>query len=280
MDALDRLGYCPSDLHIFVAINLPEQFSTLHSSFCISKYPVTNIQYERFLKPANFADKSLWAGFRKFSEPDKKGNIREIGDWGNEAWDWLQSALKSGEYVENGMLQPRFWRDPRFGISRRNAPVVGVSWYEANAYCQWLLENWDTLEEGKQGLPKPKEIRLPTEAEWRLAAGGEQDDHFAWGMLKNDKEITRFANTSESGINRTNPVWMYPQGESPLGVMDLSGNVWEWQANFIDKDHDWLALRGGSWSYNLDSARVSVRHYLHPLSRDDVIGFRMAAFPS
>jgi formylglycine-generating enzyme required for sulfatase activity len=267
MDALDRLGYQPDDLFTFVLIERNG------ISFYIAKYPVTNLQYERFLRRENFEDESLWTGFPGFSEPDENGHIREIGDWGEEGWNWLKRK------VENGLLYPRYWRQARFGAPRRTAPVVCISWYEANAYCKWLLKYWDSLEEGRQGLPKPHVIRLPTEAEWVQAAGGKQDGRYAWGVLKNKKDIVRFANTGESGIGCTTPVWMYPQGASPLGVLDMSGNVWEWMANFRDKDHDVLAVRGGSWYLDQGYARVSIRKFDLPVNGYDNIGFRVAAFP-
>ncbi len=273
-DTLDELGYQPDDLFTFVPIERNG------ISFYIAKYPVTNLQYERFLRRENFEDESLWTGFPRFSEPDENGHIREIGDWGEEGWDWLKRELENKDnLVENGVLYPRYWRDARFGAQRRTAPVVGISWYEANAYCKWLLRNWDSLEEGRQGLPKPRLLRLPTEAEWVQAAGGEQDGRYAWGVLKNKKDIVRFANTNESGIGRTTPVWMYPQGASPLGVMDMSGNVWEWMVNFRDKDHDVLAVRGGSWYSSQDIARVSLRDFDPPYYWYYNFGFRVAAFP-
>ncbi|MDW8227195.1 MAG: SUMF1/EgtB/PvdO family nonheme iron enzyme, partial [Anaerolineales bacterium] len=210
----------------------------------------------------------------------KDGNIIQDGNWGRECWDWLQGKLNDkGNLVEDGVLYPRYWRDARFGAARRAAPVVGISWWEANAYCKWLLENWETLEEGRQGLPRPKEIRLPTEREWVLAAGGEENGRFAFGELRDSKEITRYANTAESGIGRTTPIWMYPQGASPAGVMDMSGNVWEWQANSYDKDRDWLALRGSSWDNLQVNARVSIRNNSLPNLRSAYIGFRVVAFP-
>jgi len=277
-NTLDELGYQPDDLFVFIPIPNPRS-----PDFLITRYPITNLQYERFLQPENFKDKSLWTGFPKYAEPDKKVNIVEIGKWEDEGWDWLGKALKDKDnLVENGVLYPRYWRDPRFGSSRRTVPVVTVTWYEANAYCKWLLENWDALEESKQpGAFKPKVIRLPTESEWVAAACGEENDRFAFGTLKDpEKEIARYANTRESGINRTTPVWMYPQGESPNHVMDMSGNVWEWQANFRDKDHDVLSLRGGSWDDDQGDARVSFRYDNHPGDRDLVFGFRVVAFPS
>jgi formylglycine-generating enzyme required for sulfatase activity len=165
---------------------------------------------------------------------------------------------------------------------RPNAPVVGISWYEANAYCKWLLANWDELEEGRQGLAKPAEIRLPKEEEWELAAVGTKNKRFAFGELDKEKikDLPRYANTDESGIGRTTPVWMYPNGASPHQVMDMSGNVWEWQANYCDKDHDYLSWRGGSWYLNQGGARVSYRDYLDPHYRRFSVGFRVSALPS
>ena len=258
MDGLDRLGYIPEDLYKFIPV----------SNFAVSKYLITNSQYERFLKPENFQNKDLWINFPKYDE--NSSLMKET--WGNEPWDWLNKKNDS----QDGVLLPRYRRDPRFGVNRRHAPVVGISWYEANAYCNWLLQNWDILEEGQQDLPKPKWIRLPVETEWVIAAGGEDNKRFAFGELKDGKEITSYANTSESEINRTTPVWMYPRGRSPSGAMDLSGNVFEWQANYYNKDHDWMGLRGGSWYYYVDFSRVSIRYYyLLPSYRYLNIGFRL-----
>jgi len=263
-DTLDELGYLLSDAFTFISI----------SNFAISKYLVTNIQYERFLNPENFKNKNLWVNFPKYDE----NSMEMTGqNWGEEPWDWLQKELQDQENdIQDGILLPRYWRDPRFGVNRRHAPVVGVSWYEASAYCNWLLQNWDDLEEGKEGLQKPSWIRLPLETEWTLVAGGEANNRFAFGELKNAKEeIIKYANTNESGINRTTPVWMYLQGKSPNDVMDMSGNVWEWQANYRDSDHDVLGLRGGSWYYLEDLARVSVRGSSLPSRRFLNIGFRV-----
>jgi formylglycine-generating enzyme required for sulfatase activity len=272
-DVLDEL-WTPPDLYAFVPVVGRDAIPP----YAIGKYPVTNAQYARFLEADDFHEKKYWVDFPKFLEPGK--NYERQGDWGNQGYEWLKE-----NWDERKKVAPRYWTDPRFGASRRTAPLVGVSWYEANAYCRWLMENWETLEEGQQpGAFKPKEIRLPTEAEWMLAAGGENNGRFAFGELENpEKEIAEYANTRESGINRTTPVWMYPNGKSPLEVMDMSGNVWEWQANLRGKggfSPESRSLRGSSWYDLQDLARVSPRSHLLPGLRDDLIGFRVALFPA
>lgn len=271
-DALDRLGYTPDDLHHFIQLPTPD------SQISISKYLITNAQYERFLQPENFQNKNLWINFPKYDENSKP--MKET--WKNEAWDWLQKELKDKDTdIQNNMLLPRYWRDPRFGINRRNAPVVGISWYEANAYCNWLTQQKDLPEwQHLSALNfQPATFRLPLDNEWTLVAGGDENNRFAFGELKNQKEeIINYANTSESGINRTTPVWMYPQGASkPHGLMDMSGNVWEWQANYSSDTKQYLGLRGGSWINFEDVARVAFRYDDNPHDRNISVGFRVCA---
>jgi len=90
------------------------------------------------------------------------------------------------------------------------------------------------------------------------------------------KEIIKRANVWESNIRHTTPVNAYLGGASPYGVMDMGGNVWEWQANYIDMKNGWLDLRGGSWYNDSDFARVSFGVEL-PLDRFNSIGFRVVA---
>ena len=124
-----------------------------------------------------------------------------------------------------------------------------------------------------------------------LAAGGEsspsasqgegrgEGQRYPWGTLKDEKQITRYANTRESGINRTTPVWVYPGGASPHGVLDMSGNVWEWQANMYSKDREYPAVRGGSWGLDQDDARVGLRLRSGPSVRYGDRGFRVVFAP-
>ena len=281
-DLLDTLGYRPKTQHQF--IHIPMSPSTVSGGgargggridFYMGKYLVTNEKYARFLTADDFAEEDFWVGFSKYAAP-KDGEIKEIGTWGDEGYQWLKESLN-----EDKKVFPRYWDVPRFGINHPSAPVNGISWYEANAYCKWLLAHWDNLDEAKANPSlKPRLIRLPTENEWVFAAGGEENERFAWGVLRDEKEIARYTNTSESGINRTTPVWMYSVGESsPYHLMDMSGNLWEWQANYRDKDHDELALCGGSWNGSPGFARVSPRDLSSPDGGWNDLGFRVCLLP-
>jgi formylglycine-generating enzyme required for sulfatase activity len=142
-----------------------------------------------------------------------------------------------------------------------------VSWYDAVAYCRWLS--------AKLGF----DIRLPTEWEWQQAAtGGEPVNEYPWGA---GWDVER-ANTYESRLGRTTAVGMYPHGASPVGALDMSGNVWEWCLNLYENpdvidlsNSSGRVVRGGSWGNAPLSARACSRNGFDPLFRYDDFGFRV-----
>ena len=103
--------------------------------------------------------------------------------------------------------------------NKKDHPVVNVSWKDTMEYCKWLN---DLL---KAELPAGLVLRLPTEAEWEKAARGTDGREYPWG----DEFDKNKCNTDESGKGKTTAVGFYsPQGDSPYGCADMSGNVWEW----------------------------------------------------
>ena len=134
---------------------------------------------------------------------------------------------------------------------KEDHPVVLVSWEDARTYAAWANK------------------RLPSEAEWERAARGTNGGRWPWGS-----EFTEnFCNTKECQINSTSPIGKYsPYGDSPTGIGDAVGNVWEWTLSLFQPypydPHDgrenpqtegWRVLRGGSWSNSLNRASCTAR---------------------
>lgn len=140
---------------------------------------------------------------------------------------------------ERGEFISVYKTDRRFNGD--NQPVVGVTWYAARAYCEWLTEN------AEDGFI----FRLPTEQEWEWAAGGGRRK-YPWG---NEEPDDTRANYDEK-VGKTTAVGCYPGGATPGGLMDMAGNVWEWMDNHYD---DTRALRGGSWLSSTEYLRCAAR---------------------
>jgi formylglycine-generating enzyme required for sulfatase activity len=167
-----------------------------------------------------------------------------------------------------------------------NHPVVQVTWDDAMAYCAWL-ENW-LREKGPEGLHWRLEqgwrVSLPSEAEWEKATRGADGRIYPWG----DESDADKANL-EKVIGTTSPVGSFPGGSSPHGILDMSGNVWEWTRSlhraylYISQDgrenlqsRSSRVLRGGAFVNNRGYARCAFRNYLSPAVSDYGVGFRVA----
>jgi formylglycine-generating enzyme required for sulfatase activity len=183
---------------------------------------------------------------------------------------WWQWYIADGWETRTkfAWTQPRYWDDEKW--NKPNYPVVGVSWYESMAFCSWLSE------------VTGEKIRLPTDMGWKHAAYGPKDLKYPWG---NDWDET-FCNNSvskEKEFGGTSPVQQYEgKGDSPYGVVDMNGNVWEWCAikrhfrgDLFDVPH--YVLHGGSWRNDrISSFTAPSSHSLDPEQRRDWIGFRIA----
>jgi formylglycine-generating enzyme required for sulfatase activity len=283
------------------------------ASFQIGQFLVTNAEYKCFMDAKGYEDEQWWDSEEskawlqgKLSMEGIKQQLRSyrktVQGWGEEgildrvrqnrwttetAENWIERCNMSDEEYEELLeewfpegttyRQPDFWDDTRFNSPAQ--PVVGVTWFEARAYCNWLTATSGTNE---------RIFRLPTEVEFEAAARGGKGRAFPYGK----KFESSRCNTFESHIRRTTPVGIFDNA-TPEGAYDLSGNVYSWTLSIYDqqrfpypyKPNDGRedihladinrVLRGGSWSGDHIAARAVYRDDLHPASRSDVIGFRV-----
>ncbi|MGC9394458.1 MAG: SUMF1/EgtB/PvdO family nonheme iron enzyme [Anaerolineae bacterium] len=160
-------------------------------------------------------------------------------------------------YVDEDWARVYNW-DPEtrtYPAGRSNQPVVLITWDEAAAYCAWAGG------------------RLPTQEEWERTARGTDGRSYPWG----ENFTLTHANTRESGLGGPTPVGVFVEGESPTGVLDMAGNVWEWTAS--DHDEDTKILRGGAWNFPAESAHTYGSERSRPHNRSHAIGFRVV-FPT
>jgi formylglycine-generating enzyme required for sulfatase activity len=184
-------------------------------------------------------------------------------------------------YVEDGGEEPEYWNDNKW--NQADCPVVGVSWYEAIKFCEWLNDKINADGDGTDtiyGVRTPGIITLPTEQQWQRAAQGDDGREYPWG---NEFDKNR-CNTNESGFERNNPVTKYAgKGDSPYGVVDMVGNVWEWcltdyntGEDGVEQDSTYGVVHGGSWGSAANRhARCAFRDFCQPFGRSFDIGFRV-----
>jgi hypothetical protein len=202
----------------------------------IARYLVTNTQWQRFIEEDGYTTPAWWCA------------------------GWARCVTES-------WAQPRFWDVPEH--NQPNQPVVGVSWYEACAFCRWLTR------QGRAAgwLSDDEHVRLPTVAEWQYAAYGADGRPYPWG----DTWDAGSANTAEAGLGGPLPVGCYPHGASPCGALDMAGNVAEW----CDPDPaapDRLPFRcGGSWAEDQLVVRRGVVRTCAPDTRGNLLGLRVIA---
>jgi sulfatase modifying factor 1 len=179
-----------------------------------------------------------WFTMGSGSGADNERPIRRV--W-VDAFEIGECQVTNAEYAE--FLPPPLSSDPRF--NHPDQPVVGVSWFDAERYCEW------------------RGVRLPTEAEWECAArGGLEGKLYPWG-----DEAPTFAplvGPSRVGLGK-------PNG---YGLYDMCTNVHEWCSDWLTETR--RASRGGSWRHQIPFSRCSARSSIPPDFRYNDYGFRVA----
>jgi formylglycine-generating enzyme required for sulfatase activity len=286
--------------------------------FQIGQFPVTNAEYALFMAAGGYKDdqwwdtpealawlrgeastegnKQQWRDNRKtlqgWSEDHILGLVKQNRITSKQAENWItfrnwtdeRFEQQLDEWYPSGKIydRPEFWDDTPF--NNPSQPVVGVTWFEARAYCNWLTANARSVSEKGEKI-----FRLPTEAEFEASARGKKGRLFPYGKTF---DVSR-SNTFESHIRRTAPVGIFDNA-TPEGAVDLSGNAYTWTLSIYDQDqfpypyqsddgrrediHQTgvrRVLRGGSWDFDRDFARAVCRGSGDPDGRDDDVGFRV-----
>ncbi len=196
--------------------------------FAMAKYPVTNAWFQEFVDDGGYENKTYWEG--------------------EKAKDFLNNLEQK---------IPKYFNDDRF--NKPYQPVVGVAWYEAQAFIAWLNEKENTTK-----------YFLPDEEQWRAAAGGKEARKYPWG---NEWDKTK-CNNGELNMGRTTDVGIFsPKGDTNEGISDMAGNVWEWTKTNFGSHY---VGRGGGWDGRAVHYRVADRDGNHPRIRDAYLGFRIA----
>ncbi len=197
-----------------------DEIKYLSYSFEIARFPITNADYSCFIADNGYdLDKPWWS------------------DEGKQIMTRISVQYDNFIYDDDGVFRvwnyPRYWFHPEYSSPMQ--PTVGITWYEADAYCKWLtqkghLENW---------LEKDEIIRLPTLEEWQRVVHHTDGRFRPWGSID---PIPYPAHIQIETINDNSmgypcAVGCFPTGASASGVEDLIGNIWEWtQTALIDSD--------------------------------------------
>lgn len=222
--------------------------------FRMARAAVTNAEFAAFVDAGGYDD-SRW--------------------WSDSGWRWR---------LEVKARRPVYWQDRTTDGERRerrydttiplfpHRPVIHVSWFEAEAYCRWA---------GR---------RLPTEAEWELAASTLEKRRFPWGDSAPGARTANLDGRAGGPVD----VGAHPEGDSAYGCRQMMGNIWEWTASdfkpfpgfivdpYKEYSEPWFAtphkvLRGGCWATRSRLLRNTWRNFYPPGRRDVLAGFRTCA---
>lgn len=283
--------------------------------FCIGRFSVTNAEWTLFVAADGYEDDRWWdtaaarawllgedtAEAQRWSyalwrqrlqaDPGQLWALYSQGRVPQDVYDAWVVRLQMGDsqFVEH--LAEIYPSGPKRGAEYRRderlnnpaQPVVGISWYEARAYGRWLAAQ------------SGRGFRLPTEAEWEAAARGADGRRYAFGDVLDPMRC----NVQATHIRGVTPVGVFPDGDTPEGISDLTGNAFEWTASLMaDADgprtftypyrpddgredqaapnHMTRVVRGGAWPETDAMVDACHRHAQLPDARTRDLGLRLA----
>ncbi|MEM9944900.1 MAG: SUMF1/EgtB/PvdO family nonheme iron enzyme [Cyanobacteria bacterium P01_D01_bin.36] len=235
--------------------------------FDISKFPVTNTEFSRFVEHGGYTKEGLQTWWSPI---------------GREVWHAYQERdehphMSRMRREDEPAEYPLFWSDQKYNHPAQ--PVVGVSWYEAEAYCNWLLS---TMRVKAPHVWKERIISLPTDTQWDFAGGGVWEYDYPWEHKIKSSPTEKLVNFSQKD-GAPSVVGRFPEGASWVGCHDMSGNVLEWSRSFYNGDSNTQdekidrSIRGGCFFDNdvERSVRIADRRGRKPAYRHSAIGFRI-----
>ncbi len=253
------------------------QHEVVLPTYYMARYPVTNAQFRAFVDDSGYDRQEFWT---------------------DAGWAWKEESSKRG---------PADYGKP---FNLPNHPVVGITWYEALAFARWMnrqlqvtggrlkVYRLGTGEVEVVELGEGWEVTLPSEAEWEKAARGTDGRIYPWG----NEWQPDYLNWDGLGIGATSAVGCFPQGACPYGILDASGNVWEWTRSLWGKKWEapdyrypydlgderedldappdiYRVMRGGSWRGGPRIVRVPFRSWWQPVGSRLNLGLRLVCRP-
>ena len=196
---------------------------TIEHEFELGKYPVTIGEYMAFVEDTQ-------THYPEWLEKDNKYNLETGTD---DYYKKINQNLK--------------------------APIVGVSWHDAVAFCTWLSEK------------TKHEYRLPTETEWEYACRAGTTTKWSFG--DDEKELDKYAWYNDNSKDSAEIVGQKEPNDWKL--FDMHGNVWEWCEDWYNEKEESKVLRGGSWNFSPYITRSAFRDWDFPSIRSYRVGFRL-----
>ena len=222
------------------------------SEFFVGRFPVTHDEYARFVRATGHPVPAI------------------------RGLPLIAAAGRDALFKE--MAAPYVWEKNEPPVGHGSHPIVLVQYDDALAYCRWLSDSLG------------RAVRLPTEAEWEKAArGGVEGHRYPWGDDIDPARCNFLADPSVKRQRGTRPTGTFPP--NPYGLYDMSGNVWEWVADWYGAEYygngdqrdprgpssgTMRIVRGGSWVNNdVSMLRCAYRHKVPPDTYAYSVGFRI-----